>query len=219
MVQRVRNTTYRSAAVVWFWTTPSNCPELEEVRNCVKKQKRTDKRVVRTQRLLREALIALTLERGWDEVSVLDVCERSDVGRSTFYVHFADKEELLLSGYDALRGHLHQIRGEKKGELAFIDELVAHAKGNLPLFRAIVGKRSGAVVQRRFRDLVLELVSADLEEHQGPAPGRELVARYLSGAFVEMLLYWLDHPTQVKSEVIASEFSRLSKVTVRGWMP
>src|SRR6185437_2006254 len=62
-----------------------------------------DRRVERTQRALREALIRLVLERGWDDVSVQDVCARANVGRSTFYLHFADKEELLVSGFGGLQ--------------------------------------------------------------------------------------------------------------------
>ena len=72
----------------------------------------TDRRVRRTRRALRDALLELTLERGWDEVNVLDVCERADVARSTFYTHFADKEELLLSGFDDLRAALRATTGQ-----------------------------------------------------------------------------------------------------------
>src|SRR5262249_477652 len=52
----------------------------------------TDRRVVRTRQTLRAALIALLYERGWDAISVQDICGRAGVGRSTFYTHFADKE-------------------------------------------------------------------------------------------------------------------------------
>src|SRR5687768_13088670 len=69
-----------------------------------------DPRVVRTRRQLRDALVASILERGWEAVSVTDVCERAEIGRSTFYVHFADKEELLLSGFDELHAALDRER-------------------------------------------------------------------------------------------------------------
>jgi Bacterial regulatory proteins, tetR family len=48
----------------------------------------------------------LDLERGCDAVSVQDVCAKPDVGRSTFYLQFADKEDLLLSGFDNLHASL-----------------------------------------------------------------------------------------------------------------
>src|SRR5512139_3251865 len=70
----------------------------------------TDRRVLRTRATLREALVRLILERGWDDISVQDVCDRANVGRSTFYSHFADKEELLLAGFDDLRKALVALR-------------------------------------------------------------------------------------------------------------
>ena len=56
-------------------------------------QPRGDRCVQRTRDSLRAAFVALMAERGWDRVSVQDVCDRANVGRSTFYTHFADKEE------------------------------------------------------------------------------------------------------------------------------
>jgi len=70
----------------------------------------TDPRVVRTRAALRQALISLILERGWDAVGIHDICQRAQIGRSTFYTHFADKEELLLVGFDELRRWLRGSR-------------------------------------------------------------------------------------------------------------
>src|SRR3954469_23951916 len=65
-----------------------------------------DRRVRRTRRLLREALLALVLEKGYEAVTVQDVLDRADVGRATFYAHFRDKDDLLISGADELRESL-----------------------------------------------------------------------------------------------------------------
>ena len=114
----------------------------------------TDRRVRRTRDALRDALLKLILERGWDAVDVRDICERADVGRSTFYTHFADKEDLLLSGFDDLRKALKALRPAVAGSgkpLAFTRGLFDHAHANRWLFRALVGKRSGLAVQKRFR--------------------------------------------------------------------
>lgn len=59
------------------------------------REPKTNRRVQRTRRRLREALIALVLERGWERTTVQDVCDRADVGCSTFYLHFQSKEKLL----------------------------------------------------------------------------------------------------------------------------
>src|SRR5215207_10196482 len=63
----------------------------------------TDRRVRRTQELLRGALMALIMEKGYDRITVQDILDEADVGRSTFYAHYRDKEDLLLSGFDDIR--------------------------------------------------------------------------------------------------------------------
>ena len=59
-----------------------------------------DRRIARTHRLLQEALISLMGERGYDILTVQDIIDRADVGRSTFYAHFKDKEDLLMASLD-----------------------------------------------------------------------------------------------------------------------
>src|SRR5690242_10979296 len=60
-------------------------------------RQRTDRRVNRTRRALKDALTDLILEKGYERVTVGDVLERADVGRSTFYAHFVDKDDLLMA--------------------------------------------------------------------------------------------------------------------------
>src|SRR4051794_19225734 len=107
-----------------------------------------DRRVRKTKTQLRDALVALVLERGWDAVSVKDVCERADVGRSTFYVHFVDKEDLLLSGFDDLHKELRDHHATRETPFGFAEPLIAHARENLKLYRALIGRKSGQAVQR-----------------------------------------------------------------------
>jgi AcrR family transcriptional regulator len=57
-----------------------------------------DRRIQRTRALLLSALLDLIVERGYEELTVQDIVDRANVGRSTFYKHFLDKHELLLRG-------------------------------------------------------------------------------------------------------------------------
>jgi AcrR family transcriptional regulator len=162
--------------------------------------KSTDRRVRRTRRALREALLALTLERGWDEVNVLDVCERADVARSTFYTHFADKEELLLSGFDDLRAVL-RAKTDHVGPsvLGFLGGLIEHARENARLFRALLGKRAGQVAQKGFRHFVFDLVREDLLTAFPDDPGVEAAALYVSGGISELLIWSVDGRSTLRS--------------------
>src|ERR1700736_2924895 len=59
--------------------------------------KKTDPRVVRTRQMLREALVASILEQGCDATNIQDITDRAGLRRATFYLHYTDKEDLLLS--------------------------------------------------------------------------------------------------------------------------
>src|SRR3954471_14079390 len=175
-----------------------------------------DRRVQRTRRHLREALMALILERGWDAVSVRDICEKADVGRSTFYVHFADKENLLLSGFDELHSAMEQIRSSAKVPFGFLGPLAAHAADNARLVKALFGRQSGQSVQWRFRDVLASLVEAELKLLKVPRAARPLMTRFIAGGAAEVLMSWLDHPQGTSAEKLAAELRTLALAAAQG---
>src|SRR5216683_8342082 len=65
-----------------------------------------DRRVKRTQNLLVKALIALSLEKGYEAVTIRDITERADIGYATFFRHYHDKDELLEDVLDVVLAEL-----------------------------------------------------------------------------------------------------------------
>jgi AcrR family transcriptional regulator len=174
-----------------------------------------DRRVRKSRRQLHDALVNLILERGWEEVSVIDVCARADVGRSTFYLHFADKEDLLLSGFDELHEALHvNTATSAAGSFAFIEPLLVHARDNTRLMRALAGRKSGQAVQRRFRDVLNGMVSDELAALKVSAALRPQLARFLSGGLIDLVFDWLESPRSVEPASLAALFRRLSDAAV-----
>jgi len=168
--------------------------------------------VLRTRAVLRDALITLVGESGWDAITVQDICDRAKVGRSTFYTHFADKEDLLVSGFDDLRKLIEGLRPPvQRGDVAlgFASPLIEHAYENQRLFRALVGKRSGLVAIRRFRELVTGLTEGELKDVV-PGPHLAAVVHYTTGAFVELVTWWLDSARQLRPDEIDSIFQQLT---------
>jgi len=173
-----------------------------------------DRRVRRTRRALRDALIALILERGWDGFSVQDVCDRADVGRSTFYTHFADKEDLVGGGFEdlrrALRAQLAASGDAPARPLGFSRGLIEHAHEQQRLFRALIGKRSGQLVQKKFRELVLDLVREDLATTLAPGPRRDGASAFVAGAFVELLTWSLEAKSAMAPDEVDGLFHELA---------
>ena len=174
--------------------------------------KSTDRRVKRTRTALREALIALILERGWDETSVQDVCDRADIGRSTFYTHFVDKEDLLVSGFDEVRRTIRALGacGSDQKALGFVRGMAEHVHDNRRLFRAIVGKRSGQAVQKRFQQLLFDLVQEDLAPLTTAGPRLDATVHFLSGALFQTLIWWVDSRNPFQPTDVAGLFDELT---------
>jgi AcrR family transcriptional regulator len=152
-----------------------------------------DRRTQRTRDALRDAMMVLLHERGWDEIAVQDVCTRANVGRSTFYLHYPSKDALLVGGLNDLRlGLQSQLRAQAHNTpFRFAHGLIAHAQEQHQVFRGLIGRRSGYVVQQRFREMVLLLVTDDMPASADPVRS-QAIARTLAGAFVELLSWWVE---------------------------
>src|ERR671915_1308664 len=91
--------------------------------------KKTDARVQRTRDALGDALVALMQEKPFDTITVQDVLDRAHVSRSTFYTHYSDKDDLLMSDaeefFEALSMALSS-RGEKSDRVFPAREFFAH---------------------------------------------------------------------------------------------
>ncbi len=173
---------------------------------------RDDRRVRRTRSALSDALVELIVERGWDGFSVQDLCERADVGRSTFYTHFADKEEVLGAGLEALARGLRSRLANSGGArpLGFSRGLFEHAHEHRRTFRAFVGRRSWHVLQRKFREMLVDLVQEDLAALVPPGARRDGLVAFLAGAFFELLIWSLEAkhaPTAEEVDALFQEFA------------
>ncbi|MGK8521228.1 TetR/AcrR family transcriptional regulator [Nocardia asteroides] len=127
----------------------------------------TDRRVRRTRALLHRALIELMVERGYDRVTVRDILQRADVGRSTFYAHYRDKDDLLLrSSTDYLRAAMTAAATDTEGAelLAPVRTLFQLAAANPEIYRALVGRKSGTVLLRTTRVMVAQILAERLRD-------------------------------------------------------
>lgn len=183
---------------------------------------REDRRIQRTQQLLRTSLLALVREKGFETLSVQDIIDRANVGRTTFYAHFSNKEELLLCGFDELQLLLRQRQREARGQqrtqderlFGFSRELFEHVSDHRDVFHALVGKSSGAAVQCRLRNLLIELIHDDvklvLPTLRARSVQRESAVQFVAGAFLGLLAWWLDEKPHLTAAEINQRFKQLA---------
>lgn len=164
------------------------------------KDKKDDRRTSRTRLALRKALIELILEKHFDEITVQDIIDRANVGRSTFYTHFRDKEDLLIGDWEQfLDGFVQHISWRSAGKNRFvpIQELFFHIKDFHHFYRALVRSskmdrmfKTGVSLLSKSIEKSLTDFLKDKPESSIPLP---ILANHLASAIFEQLKWWLDN--------------------------
>lgn len=122
-----------------------------------------DRRVRRTRDLLHRALIELMIERGYERVTVTDVIDRADVGRSTFYAHYRDKDDLLVvSCTEFLRREIERVRGTTGSPLAPLRVMFQLAADYPDVYQPLIGPKSSATVLRAYQQSISSILSEQL---------------------------------------------------------
>lgn len=192
-----------------------------------------DRRVARTRRALRQALFQLIQEKGYDAISVEEIARRADLGRTTFYLHYRDKEDLLLDEFV-------QIANERVGAVSRIPlaewlaaaragqtppastallpllPIFQHAAENAGLYRVLLRGSLAPRFAERVRELigrsVAEVVQAKMKNDPMPIEPHiplDLLGAYFAGALQGSLAWWLDQPEPPAPEAMALMFQQL----------
>jgi AcrR family transcriptional regulator len=166
--------------------------------------RKEDRRVRRTRQRLFDALIELILEKGFDAVTVQDVLDRADVGRSTFYAHFTDKYDLLHSGHEQLQRALAEARRSAARDaspgasprLACALVFFQLAQQFAGLYRALMGGPSGTRFRdgfpRRIADVVREELGPQLTGAWGRGVPHEVAVQFAANALTGLIRWWLE---------------------------
>ncbi len=180
-----------------------------------------DRRIQRTRGTLQDALVALMEEKGYDAITVQDILDRANVGRSTFYAHFQGKQDLLMGGLDRMKAELtrHQraalaAAGEGSGrKLAFGLPMLMHVGSHARLYKSLVGRPSGAMVlfhiQRVLADLAREELAGRIASRSPSSLPLEAVVQATVGAFLALVTWWMDQRRPCSAEELDALFQAL----------
>jgi AcrR family transcriptional regulator len=181
-----------------------------------KRRRKPDERVGRTQARLGNALVTLILEKAIDEVTVQDVLDRASVGRSTFYLHYRDKNDLLLSQLEMFLETMSttlSVSKERSHRVVPVAEMFAHIGSQNKIYRALAD--SGRL--QDFFDLAQGYFARGIERRLKES-GRmanlsqhELAARAsaLAGSVLSLLRWWLDRGEKESPRAMDELFHRM----------
>jgi AcrR family transcriptional regulator len=186
----------------------------EQSRNDEQRRK-PDLRIRRTRSLLSNALVALMQEKSIDKITVQEVLDRAKVGRSTFYLHYRDKDDLFLCVLEdglAMWSTALLRKQEKSYRVAPVAEFFMHVGDANKLYRALVD--SGRIhtffelaqgyfargIARRLKDMGLKiLVLSELDAR----------SHALAGNLLSLLKWWLDRGARESPKAMDELFHRM----------
>lgn len=186
----------------------------------------TDRRIARSRRALRSALIELIEERGLDDVSVNDLCARADLNRGTFYNHFHDKDDLVTTLEDEVISDLERIQEQmkdltvmdlvryrmRKQPLPFLVDLFDYLREQGDFLHAITGPGGDIRFAPRLRDSVCaNLIQTILHERYraNPTPFVQYYVAFYATAYLGVIEHWIETGMQESSEDMALIAMRL----------
>lgn len=181
-----------------------------------------DRRTQRTQQTLFDALIDLLKVKHYDAISVKDIIDKANVGRSTFYAHFQTKDDLLKSGFErVLDMLLEQVVFDETERTMTLDSapLFRHAQSHAELYRTlawgagfeVISTQGQVALGAKLQRCLSQIVSAD---RQLTVPLSAL-SYSLAGSLLILLKWWLENGMPGSPETMDGIFQQLVMPGVR----
>lgn len=195
---------------------------------------KTDRRVQRTRQALRAALLDLIKVKGYDSISVEEITEHANVGRATFYLHYKDKEDLLLEQFSEMANEKVQViseipfsewlprqenirRGRKVESLPLPLLMVfQHIHDHSDFYYLLLKSENSSRIVERIRTIstesIVKFVEAKLKTDPIPLLFEvpiEFFASFFSGALLSSVSWWLEEDMRHSPEEMTSMFRKL----------
>jgi AcrR family transcriptional regulator len=179
-------------------------------------KRKPDRRVRRTRDLLGDALVELMHEKPFKQITVQNVLDRAEIGRSTFYTHYRDKEDLFLSDvedfFEMMAGMLAK-RGDKSNRIVPVRELFAHISDMRAFLDAMAasGKLHDAMQlgEAHFARGIDQRLAALQGARIMTARRRSAVSHALAGALLSLLSWWIAHGMAASPEQMDDAYHHL----------
>ena len=181
--------------------------------------KTTDRRIQKTLKALHDALIMLMKQRKYELITVQDILDEANCGRSTFYMHYTDKDDLLIDGLNDL---FETLRKSQKATspsptkyervIGFSSALFDHAYDHRNIFKLLVGSRGWDLFRNRMEQILIQLIKDEarpLYKKRSLDNSFELFVYFLASSFLTVWNWWLTQRNPLQPNEIDSLFRQL----------
>jgi len=190
---------------------------------------KTDRRVQRTRQLIQEAMVSLMLEKGYEKITIQDIIDRANIGRSTFYAHYKDKEDLLLRGVaeiaygdevdEAVHEDIQYLAHQGVFDTIFTVPMFTHVKQNDLLHKVMFSKNKGNPILEKGTTFLYANTKAQIqrlvEEGQKPTVPLPALAHFLTGGLMSLIKWWVDNDISYSPQEMDELFQKIAMPGVR----
>jgi AcrR family transcriptional regulator len=193
--------------------------------------RRPDRRISRTRRNLKEALLALVLEKGYEGITVQEITHRADISRTTFYLHYQGKEHLLLECIDGMVNDLIQqitqipltawgrqgLEGSSPDpSISPVMLIFEHAAEHASLYRVTLRVEGAFQALERLRETISNSAASTLKDiadqvsvQLPPQIPLEVFSNYFAAALLGTITWWLENDMPYPPKQMATSFQKM----------
>lgn len=178
-----------------------------------------DRRQKKTRAAIFKAFSALLSEKNYGRITVQEIIDEADVGRTTFYAHFETKDELLKALCEELFGHIidsaldcthtHGLYSNGNVPESVFCHLLQHLQENDNNILGLLSCESSEIFLRYFKDSLNELIRMQFvnqNRQKNTNIPQDFLINHISGSFVEMVLWWIKGHMKQKPEELDGYF-------------
>jgi AcrR family transcriptional regulator len=187
--------------------------------NMEKMKKEDDRRVIKTRMVIQDALFTLMQEKSFNKITIQEIIDRANVGRSTFYSHYETKEDLLLCSTEHLLEALNQYimeyldMDEGRSRLLPVGELFDHIRENSKIMKGLMRAESSEIffdkIQSNWNIKMEDYVKARLPKDYEPAVPIVILTNHIANTLINLLKWWINNRMPYTSEQMDRYFQEL----------
>jgi AcrR family transcriptional regulator len=174
---------------------------------------KVDRRILKTQEALKNAVLELMSKKNFDDITIQDLSDRANVSRGTIYLHYMDKYDLLDK---LIETHINELRErcEAADEMDFISGSLIwteYFESNYSFFSMMLASKGAPFFRKRFLNFLLEEFRDEVDITKGKNQGlnKDVIVRFVASAYVGVVEWWFTNEKPIPHQDLAEQLGTL----------
>lgn len=178
-----------------------------------------DLRIIKTKKALTEALLTLMKQKNFDKIKISDICEEALINRSTFYAHYEDKYDLLISLIEDIKNNiLDELKINtydyisKEYFMELLKILLEHVDNNYGVYSAIINHNKNGFLIDFLIDVANRDISQRLKDDNNILTANipiSMITRFYLGGVISVLVDWIINNNKYTKEQLLKYINKL----------